>query len=76
MPIGRIENRQSDKLRLSFGVGPFGRVHQHRKALPILFHEIKRHFVEEALHPQHRREVCLVENPACYIEELVKSLID
>ena len=75
-PVRRVENRQPDELGLSLGIRSFRRVDEHRKGLSVLLDEIERNFVEEALHPQQRREVGLVEDAARDVEEVVQPLAD
>ena len=73
-PVGRVEHRQADELRLPRGVLAFGGVDQHRHALAVLPDDVERDLVEEALHPQQRREVGLVEDAARDVEQIVQPL--
>ncbi len=48
-------------------------VYQHRQERAVGPHQVKGHLVEEALHPQQRREVGLEVDLPGYIQQVLES---
>ena len=74
--VGRPDERQADRQRLAVRIPPLARIGDHLQRLPVGLDHVDREFLERALHPQQRRDVGFVVDPARHRQEFAESLSD
>jgi hypothetical protein len=74
--IGGLDEHQRREHDVSKRIAPFGGIRDHRQPFTGSGLEVDRELVEETLHPQQRRDVGLIIDAACHIQELMETAAD
>ena len=74
--IRGVEDGDADEEQLSAGTSALNGIDQNRERRAVLTDDFERHLVEEALHAQQRREMGLVVDLACDVEQVLELLAE
>ena len=72
-PVRRVEHGRADALRVPLVVAVEHRVDQRRQPRAVRAHDLHRDLADRALHPQQRRVVGLVVDPAAGGEQVLEA---